>query len=152
MIRSLVAMTFLFHSLSAFCVTISTAGSREVAEAPSEFFTGKVKVERITKEEAPSKMSSALVIFSKGARSAWHTHPLGQLLIVKKGRGRIQAWDKPMQVIKEGDVIWTPPGEKHWHGAAPDSEMSHFAIQEVVNDEAVRWLEKVTDEQYKNIK
>jgi quercetin dioxygenase-like cupin family protein len=93
-------------------------------------------------------MTCGCVSFDPSARSAWHTHPLGQTLIVTEGRGFVQAWGGPIREIKAGDVIWTPPGEKHWHGAAPNSALTHIAIQEALDGKAVEWLEKVTDEQY----
>jgi quercetin dioxygenase-like cupin family protein len=118
-------------------------------KGPAETFTGDVKVAMLVQGEDPSQTSSALVCFECAARSAWHTHPKGQMLVVTEGSGLIQEWGKPIRRIQKGDVIWTPPGVKHWHGAAPDSPMCHLAIQESLNGKAVDWMEKVTDEEYK---
>jgi len=97
----------------------------------------------------PSRTSGGKVTFEPGARSAWHTHPLGQILIVTDGTGWIQQWGGPIEEIRKGDVIWIPPGVKHWHGATPSIAMTHIAIQEQLNGKAVEWMEKVTDEQYR---
>ena len=122
----------------------------ESASAGSEqFFTGAVTVAPLFSADLPARMSCACVTFGARARSAWHTHPLGQTLVVTAGRGLIQNWGGPIREIGPGDVIWTPPGEKHWHGAAPDSSMTHIAIQEVLDGKAVDWLEKVTDAEYR---
>jgi len=115
---------------------------------PAEYFTGSVTVAPVFQGEDPSQMSSGHVCFECNARSAWHTHPKGQLLVVTGGSGLIQEWGKPVRRIQEGDVIWTPPGVKHWHGASPESAMSHLAIQEALNGKAVEWMEKVTDIEY----
>jgi quercetin dioxygenase-like cupin family protein len=115
---------------------------------PKEYFTGTVRVAQLFQAGAPARMTCGCVSFDPSARSAWHTHPLGQTLIVTEGRGFVQAWGGPIREIKAGDVIWTPPGEKHWHGAAPNSALTHIAIQEALDGKAVEWLEKVTDEQY----
>ena len=96
----------------------------------------------------PSSLSSALVAFDAGARTAWHTHPLGQMLIVTAGEGRVQAWDEPVHTIRAGDVVWIPAGEKHWHGAAPGASMAHIAVAGLKDDSAATWMEKVSDEQY----
>ena len=116
---------------------------------PAECFTGSVRVSMLVQGEEPSCMVCASVGFEAGARSDWHTHPKGQLLIVTEGKGLIQEWGKSVRKIQKGDVIWTPPGVKHWHGAAPTSSMTHTAIQEAVNGRTVDWLEKVTDNEYK---
>jgi quercetin dioxygenase-like cupin family protein len=116
---------------------------------PSETFTGTVRVTPLTQGEEPSCLTCASVGFEPGARSAWHTHPKGQLLVVTDGAGLIQEWGKPVRRIQKGDVIWTPPGVKHWHGAAPNSAMTHTAIQESLNGKVVEWLNKVTDAEYK---
>jgi quercetin dioxygenase-like cupin family protein len=115
--------------------------------APSKF-TGSVRVEPLFGAHAPSTASGAAVTFEPGARSAWHTHPAGQLLIVTAGVGRIQQAGGPVQEIGPGDVIWTPSGVKHWHGATPNTAVTHTAIQEAVNGKNVEWMEKVSDEQY----
>jgi quercetin dioxygenase-like cupin family protein len=97
---------------------------------------------------SPSRSSGAFVTFEPGARSAWHTHPLGQILIVTAGSGRVQRWGGPIEEIRPGDVVWTPPGQKHWHGASPRTAMTHIAVQEQVDGKNVEWMEKVSDEQY----
>jgi quercetin dioxygenase-like cupin family protein len=122
--------------------------SQLTSPAPAEYFTGSVHLTPLVKGEEPSCLSCACVSFDPGARSAWHTHPRGQLLIVTEGSGLIQEWGQPVRRIQKGDVIWTPPEIKHWHGAAPSTSMTHTAIQESVNGKNVKWMEKVTDEQY----
>ena len=116
---------------------------------PAEYFTGTVKVTRLVQADDPSDLTCGSVEFQAGARSNWHTHPKGQLLIVSEGVGLIQEWGKPVRKIKAGDVIWTPANVKHWHGATPDSSMIHTAVTETLNGKAVEWMERVTDEQYK---
>jgi quercetin dioxygenase-like cupin family protein len=116
--------------------------------APAEYFTGLVHLTPLVKGEEPSCLTCASVSFDPGAHSAWHTHPRGQLLIVTDGIGLIQEWGKPICKIHQGDVIWTPGGVKHWHGATPSSSMTHTAIQEAVDGKNVEWLEKVTDDEY----
>lgn len=115
---------------------------------PAEYFTGAVRVTPLIQGEEPSCLSCASVNFESGARSAWHTHPKGQLLIVTEGSGLIQEWGGPIRRIQKGDVIWTPPGVKHWHGADRTSSMTHTAIQESKDGKAVEWMEKVSEEQY----
>ena len=123
-------------------------GSQPSVRGPAEYFTGTVRVDQLFKAPAPSRSSGAYVTFEPGARSNWHTHPLGQTLIVTSGCGWVQCWGRPVEEIRPGDVIWTAPGEKHWHGASPDTAMQHIAIQEALDGKAVDWLEHVTDEQY----
>lgn len=130
---------------------VMTPAAMPSAVGPVETFTGSVKVIMIVDGEKPSNLSSAHVSFEPGARAAWHTHPGGQLLVVNEGSGLIQEKGKPIKRIKKGDVVWTPPGVKHWHGAAPDSAMSHIATQEGVNGKVVEWMEKVTDLEYNAI-
>ena len=117
-------------------------------QGPAEFFTGTVHVTPLVQGEDPSCLSCASVRFDPSARSAWHTHPRGQLLIVTEGAGLVQEWGKPIQNLQKGDVVWTPAGVKHWHGAAATTSLTHTAIQETVGGKAVEWLEQVTDEQY----
>lgn len=124
-------------------------GSGEYTAGPKEYFTGEVKVARLVQGEKPSNLGCGHVEFSKGARSNWHTHPKGQLLIVTNGSGLVQEWGKDVQQIKPGDVVWTPAGVKHWHGASADTPMSHMAVTESLDGKAVDWLERVTDDQYK---
>ena len=123
-------------------------GSQASAAGPSEYFTGKVRVDPLFKTSEPARGSGAYVTFEPCARSNWHTHPLGQTLIVTSGLGRVQRWGGPVEEIRPGDVIWFPAKEKHWHGAAPAAAMSHLAIQEQLDGKAVDWMEKVSDEQY----
>jgi len=129
-------------------MVITRAGSQRSVKGPAQNFTGMVRVDPLFSPHAPSTTSGAAVTFEPGARSAWHTHPMGQLLIVTAGVGRVQQWGGPVQDIRPGDVIWTPPGVKHWHGAAPTTAVTHIAIQESANGKNVEWLEKVSDEQY----
>jgi quercetin dioxygenase-like cupin family protein len=122
--------------------------SQPSGKGPAEYFTGTVRVDPLFQAPAPARVSGASVTFEPGARTAWHTHPLGQTLIVTVGCGRVQREGGPVEEIHPGDVIWFPPGEKHWHGASPTSAMTHTAIQEQLDGKAVDWLEKVSDEQY----
>jgi quercetin dioxygenase-like cupin family protein len=103
---------------------------------------------RIIEADEPARLRAALVSFEPGARTHWHTHPLGQTLYVTSGAGRVQVWGEPMREIEAGDTVWFPPGEKHWHGASPTTAMAHIAMQEALNGSAVEWLEKVIDAQY----
>lgn len=127
---------------------ISHAGVRPVVDGSSKFFTGSAKVEQLFPANAPSRVSGGIVTFAPGARSAWHTHPLGQVLIITAGTGRVQMEGGPVQVIHTGDVVIIPAHVKHWHGATPDASMSHIAIQDNLDGDAVDWLEPVTDQQY----
>jgi len=117
--------------------------------APAEYFTGTVRQDPVIEAADPARVRAVSVTFEPGARTAWHTHPLGQTLIVTAGRGLAQTWGGPVREIRVGDVVWFPPGEKHWHGAAPETAMVHLAIQEALDGKAVDWLEHVTDEQYR---
>ena len=127
---------------------IQRNGSRPAGKGPAEYFTGAVRVDPLFQAPAPARVRGASVTFEPGARTAWHTHPLGQTLIVTAGCGLAQRWGSPIEVIRPGDVIWFPPGEKHWHGANATTAMTHFAIQEELDGKTVDWLEKVSDEQY----
>lgn len=129
-------------------MVVTRAGSQASSEGPAQNFTGTVRVDPLFGVHAPSTVSGGAVTFEPGSRSAWHTHPAGQVLIVNAGVGRVQQWGGPVQEIRPGDVIWTPPGVKHWHGAAPTTALTHIAIQEAVGGKNVEWLEKVSDEQY----
>jgi quercetin dioxygenase-like cupin family protein len=122
--------------------------SRTSTKGPAEYFTGTVRIDPLFQANAPARALGASVTFEPGARTAWHTHPLGQTLIVTSGRGRAQSWGGPIEEIQPGDVIWFAPGEKHWHGAAAAAAMTHIAIQEQLDGKAVDWMEKVSDEQY----
>ncbi len=130
---------------------IKRSGSRLSTEGPKESFTGKVRIDRLFQASAPGRAQGASVTFEPGARAAWHIHPLGQTLIVTAGRGFVQSWGGPVEEIHPGDVVSCPPGEKHWHGATPDSAMTHIAIQEELDGKAVNWMEKVSDELYRRI-
>jgi quercetin dioxygenase-like cupin family protein len=124
-------------------------GSQASASGPAEYFTGTVRLDAPFKTTAPARVSGATVTFEPGARTAWHTHPLGQTLIVTFGCGRVQREGGPIEEVRTGDIVWFPPGEKHWHGAAPDTAMSHIAIAEALDGKVVDWMEKVSDEQYR---
>ena len=129
---------------------IKRAGSRPSGKGPADYFTGNVRVDPLNQPAEPARAGCAHVTFEPGARTAWHTHPLGQTLIVTSGCGWVQREGGPIEVIRPGDVVWFPPGEKHWHGATGSTAMSHIAIQEAVNGSPVTWLEKVSDAQYMN--
>ena len=123
-------------------------GSRPSGKGPSEWFTGAVRIDPLFQAPDPARVAAAHVTFEPGARTAWHTHPLGQTLIVTSGCGLAQRWDGPIEEIRPGDVIWFPPGEKHWHGATATTALTHVAIQEQLEGKAVDWMEPVSDEQY----
>ncbi len=127
---------------------IKRSGSQPSGRGPADYFTGTVRIDPLFEAHAPARALGACVTFEPGARTAWHTHPLGQTLIVTSGGGRVQCWGEPVQEIRPGDVVWIPPGEKHWHGASATTAMTHIAIQELQDGKAVDWLEKVSDEQY----
>lgn len=129
-------------------VQIQRNGSQPSGKGPAEVFTGAVRVDPMFQMPAPARTRGGLVTFEPGARSAWHTHPLGQILVVTSGLGLVQQWGKPTQEIRPGDIVWIPPGTKHWHGAAPTTAMTHIAIQEALDGKVVDWMEKVSDEQY----
>jgi len=129
-------------------IEIIRNGSHSATKGPAQNFTGSVQVDQLFPAKDPSRVSGGVVTFEPGARSAWHTHPLGQILIVTAGVGRVQAWGGPIQEIRAGDVVRIPPDVKHWHGASPTNAMTHIAIQEALNGKAVEWMEKVSDEQY----
>ncbi|HLN27932.1 MAG TPA: cupin domain-containing protein, partial [Gemmataceae bacterium] len=129
-------------------IRIMRCGSQPSRQGPAENFTGSVRVDPLFQASAPARASGSVVTFEPGARTAWHTHPLGQILIVTAGMGRVQRWGDPVEEIRQGDVVWIPPGQKHWHGAAPNSSMAHIAIVEQLDGKAVDWMEKVSDVQY----
>jgi 4-carboxymuconolactone decarboxylase len=131
-------------------VKITRSGSQPSGKAPAEHFTGSVRVDRLFQANDPARASGAYVTFEPGARTAWHTHPLGQTLIVTAGSGRVQGWGGPIEEIRPGDVVQIPPGVKHWHGAAPATAMTHIAITEQLDGKSVDWLEKVSDAEYAN--
>ena len=127
---------------------IERNGSRPSRKASSDWFTGSVWQEPVIEAPEPARVRAVFVTFEPGARTNWHTHPLGQTLIVTAGLGRVQRWGGPVEEIRPGDVVWFPPGEKHWHGAAPTTAMTHIAIQEALDGKAVEWMEQVSDAQY----
>jgi quercetin dioxygenase-like cupin family protein len=127
---------------------ITRAGSVPSGKGPGDWFTGTVRIDPLFQPTAPARTAAAAVTFEPGARTAWHTHPLGQRLIVTAGCGRAQRWGGPIEEIRPGDVVWFAPEEKHWHGASPTTAMTHIAVQEQLEGKAVAWLEQVTDEQY----
>lgn len=128
---------------------VARAGSQPSSKGPADYFTGAVRVDPLFQPQEPARTSGAYVTFEPGARSAWHTHPFGQTLVVTAGFGLVQRWGGPVGEIRTGDVVSIPPGLKHWHGAAPDSAMTHIAIQEHQGGKTVEWLGKVSDEQYR---
>lgn len=127
---------------------IKRAGSQPSTKGNPEWFTGTVRIDPLAQAPAPARVGAGRVTFEPGARTAWHTHPLGQTLIVTDGWGRVQREGGPIEEIRPGDIVWIPPGEKHWHGASPTTAMTHIAIQESLDGKAVDWLEHVTDAQY----
>lgn len=127
---------------------VTRAGSQPSAVGPADYFTGRVRVDPVWPANAQINASGGMVTFEPGARSAWHTHPAGQRLVVMSGVGLTQEWGKPAQEIRAGDTVWCPPGVKHWHGAAPTTAMIHLAVTGTVNGKNVEWMEKVSDEQY----
>jgi quercetin dioxygenase-like cupin family protein len=127
---------------------IIRAGSKASARGPEDWFTGTVRIDPLFNPFAPERVQGAQVTFEPGARTAWHTHPLGQTLIVTAGFGLVQRLGGPVEEIRPGDVVWFAPGEKHWHGASPQTAMTHIALQEVENGKVVDWLEHVTDAEY----
>jgi quercetin dioxygenase-like cupin family protein len=129
-------------------MNINRCGSQASRKGPADWFTGNVRIDPLIEPVAPSRVAGACVTFEPGARTAWHTHPVGQTLIITAGCGRVQHWGGPVEIVRAGDVVWFPPGEKHWHGAGPATAMTHIAIQEVLDGKAVEWLEKVADEEY----
>ncbi len=129
---------------------IKRSGSQPSSRGPAEWFTGTVRIDPLFPASDPARAAGNSVTFEPGARTAWHTHPLGQTLIVTAGCGRAQRWGSPIEEIRPGDVVWFAPGEKHWHGAAPTTAMTHIAIQEYLNGKPVDWMEKVSDEEYQS--
>ncbi len=128
-------------------ISIARSGSRTSNQGPAEYFTGSVRIDTLFKAHEPSRMTGGRVTFEPGARTAWHSHPYGQILIVTEGTGLIQRWGGPIEEFRQGDVVWIPPGLKHWHGAAPNTAMTHIAIQEQLDGKTAAWMEKVSDEQ-----
>lgn len=133
-------------------ISITPASKQKVTAGSHDWFTGAVSVQALFAPEGQSRTSGGQVTFEPGARSAWHTHPLGQILIVTDGTGWVQEWGGPIREMHKGDVVWIPAGVKHWHGATPNTPVTHIAIQEMENGSAVTWMEQVTSEQYKQSK
>lgn len=127
---------------------IMRAGTKPSEKAPADHFTGTVRVDRLFAAGAPARVTGAYVTFEPGARTNWHTHPLGQTLVITAGAGRVRRWGGPIEEVRPGDVVWFPPGEKHWHGAAPATAMTHLAVSENLDGKTVDWMEKVTDIDY----
>ena len=127
---------------------IKRSGSQPSNKGPGDWFTGAVRIDPLFQANAPTRALGARVTFEPGARTAWHTHPLGQTLIVTAGCGRAQRWGGPIEEIRPGDVIWFPPGEKHWHGGSPTNGMAHIAMQESLDGNYATWMEQVTDAEY----
>ena len=127
---------------------ITRAGSKTSGKGPADWFTGTVRIDPLFTAPAPARVGGAAVTFEPGARTAWHTHPLGQTLIVTAGVGWAQREGGPVEEIRPGDVVWFPPGEKHWHGGTATTAMAHIAVQEALDGKTVEWMEHVTDEQY----
>ena len=127
---------------------ITKSGSRPSATGPADWFTGVVRIDSPFQRNSPARIGGAIVTFEPGARTAWHTHPLGQTLIVTAGCGRVRREGGPIEEIHPGDIVWFAPGEKHWHGASPTAAMTHIAIAEMLDGKVVEWMEHVTDEQY----
>lgn len=129
-------------------VKIQRSGSQPSRQGPEDYFTGKVRIDAPFAGSEPARVGGATVTFEPGARTVWHTHPLGQTLIVTQGRGWIQVWGDEIQEMNQGDIVWIPEDVKHWHGATPDTAMTHIAIAESLNGSPVDWLEQVSDAQY----
>ena len=127
---------------------IVPCGSVPSAAGPDSYFTGRVRIDPIVKAQSPARVRVASISFEPGARTHWHTHPLGQTLYVTSGAGCVQVWGEPVRKIRAGDTVWFPPGEKHWHGASATTAMTHVAVQEALDGSAVDWLEPVSDAQY----
>lgn len=149
--RTFVGIAIVFCALSSGArsqVMITRNNSQPPSTGSADNFTGTVRILSSFRGTAPARVSGATVTFEPGARTAWHTHPLGQTLIVTAGTGRVQRWGDPVDEIRQGDVVWIPPGQKHWHGAAPNSAMTHIAVTEQLDGKTVEWMEKVSDAQY----
>ncbi|MDH0612163.1 MULTISPECIES: cupin domain-containing protein [unclassified Agrobacterium] len=152
--KSAITAALMLSATAAFAeadraVSVTRVGSQAATTGSPDNFTGAVKVESRFQATPPARVGGGLVTFEAGARTAWHTHPLGQTLIVTSGSGRVQHWGGEIQQIEPGDTVWIPPGVKHWHGASPEAGMSHIAISETLDGKTVEWLEHVSDEQYR---
>ena len=131
---------------------ITRVGTKPSTKGPAEYFTGTVRVDPLFQPHAPARTSAGSVTFEPAARTAWHTHPLGQTLLVTAGFGLVGRWGGEVQEIRPGDTVWIEPGEKHWHGASPDCALPHRARCEMKDGKAVDWMEQVSDEQYRGVK
>lgn len=154
--KSMVTAAMAFSATAAFAepdraVTVTRFNDETTTAGSPDYFTGSVKVQSRFQSQAPARVGGGVVSFEPAARTAWHSHPLGQTLIVTEGAGRVQHWDGGIQEIGPGDVVWIPPGVKHWHGASPEVGMSHIAVAEALDGQTVEWMEHVTDEQYAKI-
>ncbi|MCF6113825.1 cupin domain-containing protein [Mesorhizobium muleiense] len=129
---------------------ITRVGSQPSGPAPADYFTGAVRIDPLFQAPEPARVGGASVTFEPGARTAWHTHPLGQTLIITAGLGRVQREGAPVEEIRPGDIVWIPPRVRHWHGASATTAMTHLAIQESLDGKPVEWLEKVSDEEYRS--
>jgi quercetin dioxygenase-like cupin family protein len=147
--KSAAAQTLTHTNTRSRFMDIKRGGSEPSAKGPAEYFTGSVRVDALFRPQEPARTSGAYVTFEPGARTAWHTHPLGQTLIITAGFGWVQREGGPIEEIRPGDVVWFPPGEKHWHGATPVTAMTHIAITETLDGKNVDWMEKVSDDQYR---
>src|SRR5918999_511713 len=145
---ALMPLTRLWSATRGAGMDIKRSGSQASTKGPAEWFTGTVRIDPLFDAPLPARAAGASVTFESGARTAWHTHPLGQTLIVTAGVGRAQTEGGRIEEIRPGDVVWFPPGVKHWHGAGPTTAMTHIAIQEALDGKVVEWMEKVSDEQY----
>src|SRR5213594_1547721 len=146
----LVSLLASASSESSQAITITRSDSQSSRRGPTENFTGSVRIDPLFNANPPSRTSGGRVTFEPGARTAWHSHPLGQTLIVTAGTGWVQQWGGQIEEMRQGDMVWIPPGVKHWHGATTSASMTHIAIQESLDGKTVEWMEKVSDEQYGN--
>jgi quercetin dioxygenase-like cupin family protein len=147
--KSAAAQTLAHTSTRSGVMEIKRSGSEPSAKGPADYFTGSVRVDTLFRPQEPSRTSGAYVTFEPGARTAWHTHPLGQTLIITAGFGWVQRQGGPVEEVRPGDVVWFPPGEKHWHGATSTTAMTHIAITETLEGKNVDWMEHVSDDQYR---
>jgi quercetin dioxygenase-like cupin family protein len=138
------------HQTKETNMQITRVGSQSSSKGPADWFTGQSRIDSLFQASEPARVTGATVTFEPGARTAWHTHPLGQMLIVTAGLGWAQCEGGPIEEIRPGDVVWFPPGVRHWHGASPTTAMTHIAIQEALDGKAVEWMEHVTDGQYQS--
>ena len=148
MVSAMASLALSAGATAAQDVTVARAGAEPASIGSSDTFTGRVRVEGRFQRATPARIGGATVVFDAGAHTAWHTHPLGQTLIVTAGSGLVQHWGGPIQVIRPGDVVWIPPDVKHWHGASPNEAMTHIAIAEAHDGQSVAWMAKLSPAQY----